>query len=215
MLQLKIVRLTNLFLTRTFSLLTALVIRSFWLGKTEGLTNIPTTPCILISNHESYLDFLLIGYVLKRKANKNFTFWAKTKVVNHHIWKIYSNIFNSIEVAGNLRKINELSSQAMNNGHYVCIFPEGKRTRDGKLQPFLKGYLRLASTIGCQIVPVHLENTFIAWPAHRKLPGYKKCNITIYPPIEISKDLTEEEIDQINLTIMEKYESFRSKSQVQ
>lgn len=212
--QLKIVRLTNLFFTRTFSLLTALVIRSSWLGKTEGLTNIPATPCILISNHESYLDFLLIGYVLKRKANKNFTFWAKTKVVNHHIWRTYSNIFNSIEVAGNLRKLNELSSQAMNNGQYVCIFPEGKRTRDGELQPFMKGYLRLASTIGCKIVPIHLENTFFAWPAHRLFPRYKKCNVTLYPPIEISKDLTEEEIDQINLTIMKKYESFRSKSRV-
>ena len=211
--QLKIVRLINLFFVRTFSLITALVIRSVWLGKAEGLTNIPSTPCILISNHESYLDFLLIGYVLKRKADKNFTFWAKTKVVNHHIWKIYSNIFNSIEVVGNLRKLNELSSQAMSNGQYVCIFPEGKRTRDRKLQPFMKGYLRLASQIGCNIVPVYLENTFIAWPAHRLFPGLKKCNITIFPPIEISKDLTEEEIDQMNLTIMKKYESFRSKSQ--
>ena len=212
--QLKIVRLTDLFFTRTFSLITAFVIQSFWLGKTEGLSNIPATPCILISNHESYLDFLLIGYVLKRKANKNFTFWAKTKVVKHCIWKTYSNIFNSIEVVGNLRKLNELSSEAMSNGHYVCIFPEGKRTRDGELQPFMKGYMRLASQIGCKIVPVYLKNTFLSWPAHRLFPGFKKCNITIYPPIEISKDLTEEEIDQINLTIMKKYESFRSKSQV-
>ena len=212
--QLKIVRLTDLFFTRTFSLITAFVIQSFWLGKTEGLSNIPATPCILISNHESYLDFLLIGYVLKRKANKNFTFWAKTKVVKHCIWKTYSNIFNSIEVAGNLRKLNELSSEAMSSGHYVCIFPEGKRTRDGELQPFMKGYMRLASQIGCKIVPVYLENTFLTWPAHRLFPGFKKCNITIYLPIEISKDLTEEEIDQINLTIMKKYESFRSKSQV-
>jgi len=204
---------SNFFFTRIFSFATASLIRSFWLGKTEGISNIPDSPCILISNHASYLDFLLIGYVLKRKANKNFTFWAKTKVINHFLWKTYSNIFNSIEVVGNLRKLNELSSQALNKGQYICIFPEGKRSRDGKLQPFKKGYLRLASSIGTNIVPVQLENTFLAWPAHQLLPKFKKCSITFYPPIEISKDLTEDEIDQINLTIMKAYEIFRSKSQ--
>jgi len=190
---------------------TAVLIKFLWLGKIEGLRNIPASPCIIISNHESYLDFLLLGYVLKRKANLNFSFWAKPKVRNHFIWRVYSNIFNTIEVNGNINKLNDQSRLALKSGKYVCIFPEGKRTRNGELQPFMKGYLRLASTIGIELVPVFLENTFAAWPAHKLLPKFHKCSLAFYPPIQIPEGLTEEEINLINTDMMKKYEDFKTK----
>lgn len=208
----RIVRIANSVLGKTLSVVTAFLIRCFWVGRINKISNIPAIPCILISNHESYLDFLLIGYALRNKAKIKFSFWAKTKVVNHLIWRIYSNIFNSIEVNGNLRKLNEISQQAINRGEYICIFPEGKRTRNGDLQHFWKGYLRLASSIGIEIIPVFLENTYIAWPSHRLLPIFKRCHVTFHPSIKISKDLTEEEIDKINSTIMHKYKEFRENS---
>jgi long-chain acyl-CoA synthetase len=207
-----IVRHANSLFIKIFSYTSAFLIRTFWLGKTEGLEYIPDTPCIIISNHESYLDFLLLGYVLRRKANKNFSFWAKTKVLNHFIWKIYSNIFSTIEVNGSIRKLNELSQQAMERGEYVCIFPEGKRTRNGKLQVFMMGYLRLASLIGTEIVPVYLENTFRAWPSHKLFPRFRKCQITFFPSVAVSKELTEEELEEVNRTMMKKYEEFSNKS---
>ena len=208
----RIVRIAISFLGKILSVVTAFLIRCFWVGRINKISNIPPTPCILISNHESYLDFLLIGYALRNKAKIKFSFWAKTKVVNHLIWRIYSNIFKSIEVNGNLRKLNEISQQAINRGESVCIFPEGKRSRNGQLQPFQKGYLRLASSIGIEVVPIFLENTYIAWPSHKLLPNFRKCNITFHPAIKISKDLTEEEISEINLTLMKKYEGFSKKS---
>jgi 1-acyl-sn-glycerol-3-phosphate acyltransferase len=207
-----LVRYVNTCFQRIFAYSTAFLIRSFWLGKIEGLRHIPATPSIIISNHESYLDFLLLGYVFKKKANLNFSFWAKSKVRNHFVWKIYSNIFSTIEVNGSLRKLNELSQQSLESGKHVCIFPEGKRTRNGELQPFMKGYLRLASTIGIEVIPVFLKNTYGAWPSHKLFPKFQKCNITFYPSIKIPVGLTEEEIDEINLDMMKKYEGFRNKS---
>jgi len=203
--QKRIRKITRSFFIKLMSEITAFLIKSFWLGKVEGLSNIPETPCIVISNHESYLDFLLLGYTLKRKSDKSFRFWAKTKVVNHTIWKIYSNIFNSIEVNGNIRKLYELSTQALNIGEYVCIFPEGRRTRDGDIQPFKEGYLRYATSIGIEIVPAYLTNTFRVWPAHNFLPKFRKCGVTFYPSIKIEKNLTEDEIHQVNLMIIENY----------
>lgn len=193
---------------KIISNISALLIKAFWLGKIEGLDFIPASPCIIISNHASYLDFLLLGYVLKKKANKDFRFWAKTRVIKHAFWKTYSNIFNSIEVNenGNHRKLNELSLQALNDGHYVCIFPEGRRSRNGDLQEFKPGYLHLASTKGIEVVPAFLENTFETWPSHKKLPRLRRCNITFYQPVKIPKNLSESETDELNLMLMKKYE---------
>jgi long-chain acyl-CoA synthetase len=199
---------------KMFSIISAWMIKIFWLGRIEGLHNIPAKPCIIISNHASYLDFLLLGYIFKRTTNIRFRFWAKTKVTKHFLWKIYSNIFHSIEVNenGNFRKLNELSLEALNNGEYVCIFPEGKRSRNGDLQEFKVGYLRLALSAGIDVVPVFLENTFEAWPTHKSFPKPKRCNITFHPTFKISKDLTETEINEVNSMIRRKYEEFKKES---
>lgn len=187
------------------SFFTAILIRIFWLGKIEGLENIPASPCIIISNHASYLDFLLLGYVLKRKSGKKFRFWAKTKVVKHSLWKTYSKLYNSIEVNGNFRKLNELSAQAIQNGECVCIFPEGQRTRNGTIQSFKSGYLRLAASSGIEVVPAFLENTYLAWPAHNFLPKFRKCHVRFYPSIPIEKNISETMLDELNVRIMKKY----------
>jgi 1-acyl-sn-glycerol-3-phosphate acyltransferase len=201
-------------LVKFFSIFNACMIRVLWLGKVEGIQHIPDTPCVIISNHESYLDFLLLGYVLKRKAKKNFRFWAKTKVVNHSIWKTYSRFFDTIEVNenGNYRKLNELSVQALNNGEYVCIFPEGRRSRNGNLQVFKTGYLRLATAANIKVVPAFLENTYKTWPAHRLWPKIRRCKITFHPPFEVPKNLTESETEELNQSIMNKYQSFKKLS---
>lgn len=205
---------TQMILLKTFSLANAWIIKTFWLGKIEGLDHVPTSPCIIISNHESYLDFLLLGYVLKKNAHKDFRFWAKTKVIKHCIWRFYSNLYNTIEVNenGNWRKLNELSLQALSNGEYVCIFPEGSRSRNGDMQKFKVGYLRLASANRVKVVPAFLENTYNTWPAHRSFPRIRRCKITFYPPMEIPKDLTESEIEEFNLIVMTTYESFKVRS---
>jgi long-chain acyl-CoA synthetase len=198
-----------------FSILNVWLINACWLGKVSGLKNLPKTPCIIISNHESYLDFILLGYVLRKKAGINFTFWAKTKVIKHILWKTYSNIFSTIEVYenGTNRKLNELSIQVINGGSYVCIFPEGRRTRNGELQNFKEGYLYLAAAGAIEIVPVFLENTFKAWPMHQKLPKPKRCNITFLPSFHVQDNLNEIQISDLNARVMEKYHQFKSGKQ--
>ncbi len=189
------------------------MIQTFWLGKIKGIENIPDKPCIIISNHESYLDFLLIGYVLKRKANKEFRFWAKTKVIKHSLWRFYSSMFDSIEVCecGNFRQLTELSLQTLNGGKFVCIFPEGRRSRNGNIQNFKAGYLKVAATSGIEIVPLFLENTFEIWPAHQKFPKPKRCSISIYPAYKIPKGMSDSEIDELNLMIRSEYDTYKLK----
>lgn len=197
---------------KIIAFITAFVIKTFWLGRVNGLSNIPQNPSVIISNHLSYLDFLLIGYVLNRKANKRFRFWAKTKVVNHSIWKFYSGIFQSIEVdcGHGFRTLYEMSQQAITDGEFVCIFPEGTRSKDGNLMPFKEGYIKLAATCSVEILPIYLENTFVAWPSHKSLPKIQRCNLTFYPALTISKDPSRMEIEQVNLAMMDQYYAWQT-----
>jgi 1-acyl-sn-glycerol-3-phosphate acyltransferase len=203
--------MNNRMLSKIITELTAVLVKSLWLGRIDGISKIPTHPCIIIANHESYLDFLLIGYSLNRKAKIPFIFWAKSKVLRHSLWKIYSGIFGTIEVGdhGGIDKLLETSKQAMQNGNYICIFPEGTRSRTGDLQYFKQGYLRLATDTGKEIVPVFLENTYHAWPSTSRLPKRRKCNITFLSSIQISKNMKKSEIDTINQTIMKTYRELK------
>jgi long-chain acyl-CoA synthetase len=101
--------------------------------------------------------------------------------------------------------------QVINQGIYVCIFPEGKRTRNGELQKFKEGYLYLAASGALEVAPVILENTFKAWPTHQKLPKLKRCNITFLPPFQVSDNLNEAQIGDLNAMVMEKYLDSKTK----
>ena len=201
-------------ITNTINFTTAKVVQWMWLGEITGTHNIPGHPCILIANHESYLDFLLIGYSLVKIACVPFRFWAKPKVTHHYLWKKYSEIFSAIEVGkeSSVSELMDISGKALEQGNYICIFPEGTRSRTGELLPFKQGYLKLASTFGLEIVPIYLEHTFDAWPPQKRLPHKKKCNVTFYPPIQIAKDTKRPDIERLNREIMGKYLKYRRKS---
>jgi 1-acyl-sn-glycerol-3-phosphate acyltransferase len=70
-------------------------------------------------------------------------------------------------------------------GKALVIFPEGGRTRDGRLQAFKPGAFRLALLHGAPIVPVTLSGAFQIWPAHRLLPRPGKLTVTYHAPIGV------------------------------
>jgi 1-acyl-sn-glycerol-3-phosphate acyltransferase len=58
-----------------------------------------------------------------------------------------------------LKKLWRLTQEAINGGTSLIIFPEAKRTRDGKLNAFEDGGFRLAQNLGLPIVPVTLDGS--------------------------------------------------------
>lgn len=58
-----------------------------------------------------------------------------------------------------LKKLWRLTQEAINSGTSLIIFPEARRTRDGKLAPFQDGGFRLAMQLGVPIVPVTLDGS--------------------------------------------------------
>lgn len=186
------------------------LIKKLWIDKIEGLENIPKEgPCIIIVNHSSYIDFLIIGTLFEGILNTPISFWANLKVVNHPIFKYYAKYFKCIAVDVNNPTLEfwKNSVRRINEGIFLCIFPEGTRSRNGKIAEFNPGYLRLASNTKTKIIPIFLSNTFNILPPNKKIPNFQKSNIKIFKPIEMQIKINKNEISDFNLEIFNKYYS--------
>jgi 1-acyl-sn-glycerol-3-phosphate acyltransferase len=82
----------------------------------------------------------------------------------------------------------------------LMIFPEGERTRDGRLQPFKPGAFRLAVSREVPVLPVTIAGGDRAWPPGCVLPRPERITITYHPllhpvpardPREAARDLTD------------------------
>jgi 1-acyl-sn-glycerol-3-phosphate acyltransferase len=69
-------------------------------------------------------------------------------------------------------------------GRCVAVFPEGTRTRDGRLGAFRGGAALAARRAGVPIVPAAIQGAFEAWPRHRALPLPRAVRVTFGPPLD-------------------------------
>jgi len=123
-----------------------------------GEENIPREgPALLISNHVSFVDALLVGAPLPRIVR--FMLHREYYDLNSLNWFFRS--LHSIPVsANNRRDIVESLKRARNEldkGHVVCIFAEGAISRTGRLLPFKRGFEKIVEGSNIPIVPVHLD----------------------------------------------------------
>ena len=95
----------------------------------------------------------------------------------------------------------QTSVQCLQRGDFLCIFPEGTRTRTGQLQDFKLGYLRLAAETGAPVLPVRLANSYDVWPPHRRFPRLRRVGIEFHKPVQVAPDLSPSELRNLNAFI--------------
>lgn len=133
-----------------------------------GRKNIPTTgPVLIIANHQSFFDPILVGLVSPRQL---YSLARRTLFVGRFGTLIRSlkAIELDIESVGKdgLRKILFY----LERGEGVVIYPEGTRTDTGKLGPLQPGVQLLIRRTKCPVVPVGIAGAFEALPWWRKRP---------------------------------------------
>lgn len=176
-------------------------------GVIEG--ELPPGRVLLVSNHESYLDWLLLYSWFEVKHRKKIHFIAKRKLFLHQFWRrllIYSDAIYipSFQRKGALALLDKI----LDNGGIVGIFPEGRRSRSGSLQKSHSGFVRIALRKKVQIVPVGLIGFYEAWPPNRFLPHFKgvRLKIKIGKPISLEeykeKDLSRKDYRKITRKVM-------------
>ncbi|HZK80850.1 MAG TPA: lysophospholipid acyltransferase family protein [Humisphaera sp.] len=178
--------------------------------KVYGAYNIPKTGGVLIvSNHQSYLDPILLSTCLDR----TLSYLAKAELFTNRYfgWLIRNlNAFPVEQGAGDIAAVKE-SITRLQEGHVLNIFPEGSRTEDGEILPLEKGVALVIRRAKVPVVPVAIVGSWEAWPKGRKLPYFRPIRVLIGPPMnELWKLSRDEIIAELDKTLKAMYEEFRA-----
>lgn len=130
-------------------------VKVFYHQRVKGLENLPKEGgVLLVSNHVSYLDVVIIGVSLDRPVR--FLSWEAFE--RHWIMRWVTRCMGSIPVAEEKAKdAIQRAAVALQAGEVVCIFPEGHVTRNGALLPLQRGFELIARRAQAPIVPMAID----------------------------------------------------------
>jgi len=146
-----------LLLAQTIRLLLATFLRLLYRIRVVGLEHVPAEGgAVLVSNHVSWIDGLLIPYALPRPIR--MIAWADNLA---HPWIAWFTRAMGVIPIGSRRKAVVRSiraaRRALRNGELIGIFPEGGISRTGQLQKFQPGFLSILKGTPAPVVPVYLD----------------------------------------------------------
>ncbi len=140
------------------------VMNPLWRMRLEGRERLPWRgPAVLVANHLSMLDILVL-YGLFRP----FKWVAKAELFRVPIvgWNMSLNDYVPLWRGDrdSIRRMMDRCRTHLARGTPVLLFPEGTRSRDGRMQPFKDGAFRLAVEAGCPVIPIAVTGTFDSLP---------------------------------------------------
>ena len=154
----------------------------------EGKETLQTGhPYIFAANHQSQFDiFALQGFL-----GVDFRWLAKKELFKVPIWGAAMRRAGYIPIdrSHGRKAIKSLDQAAKKiaKGTSVIIFPEGTRSKDGKLQKFKSGAMLLAIKSGVPLVPVAITGTYNVLPKGRLLVRAGQVRIKVGQPIDSKK----------------------------
>jgi 1-acyl-sn-glycerol-3-phosphate acyltransferase len=167
------------------------VLRAIWRPHVIGLEHVPRTGAlILASNHQSFIDSVVIPAVTPRPVN----FLAKSdyfegRGVKGTLVKAWFETFGALPVDRSDSKAAIASLDTalgvLSEGGAFGIYPEGTRSRDGRLYRGRTGVAQLALTSGAPIVPVGLLDTDRLQPVGSNRPRLVRITVKFGEPIDV------------------------------
>ncbi len=162
--------------------------------KVEGLHHVPATgPVIVASNHLSFADSMVIPFVLPRKvvflAKSDYFTGTGVKGALVRAWFEGLGML-PVDREDTRAAIASLDTalEVLGRGEAFGIYPEGTRSRDGRLYRGRTGVAHLALTAGCPVVPVGLQGTAEMQPIGSNRPRLAKVTVRVGEPINVAGD---------------------------
>ncbi|MDR3232958.1 MAG: 1-acyl-sn-glycerol-3-phosphate acyltransferase [Planctomycetaceae bacterium] len=168
----------------------------FYAVRFYGYNNMPCRGgTVVICNHQSHFDPPLLAAGLRRRLN----FLARKTLFR---FKPFAYIIKQLDAVPleqdgiGFEGLKE-SLKRLRNGEMLLIFPEGERSWDGSIAPFLPNSLSIAQRSKCTILPTALAGCYEAYPRTQKYPNlFGKIRVIYGKPILFDeiKHLSEEEL---------------------
>jgi len=126
-------------------------------------------PVIFASNHQSFVDPLVIGSVIRQEI----FYFAKQEIFEWFFVRDLARFFNAFPTKrGNFdMEAIRFTKRILQSGRSLLMFPEGTRSKTGELQEARSGVAMLAYQNGSDIIPIHIYGTFRLRESFLKYPG--------------------------------------------
>jgi 1-acyl-sn-glycerol-3-phosphate acyltransferase len=161
--------------------------------KVHGRHNLPRHGgALIVSNHQSYLDPVVLAARLQRPLN----FVGKSELFSCPISAWIMRRFNAFPLRqgkGDIGAIKE-TIHRLREGHMLNIYPEGGRTPDGLIHEFQKGVALIIRRANVPVIPAVIVGSFKAWPIQRKKWRTAPIEVRFGPPLKLDGLHTDEEI---------------------
>jgi 1-acyl-sn-glycerol-3-phosphate acyltransferase len=162
-------------------------------------------PYVLISNHQSYLDILVLYGLFK-----HFKWVSKKEIFNIPIvgWNMSLNKYVAINRSNKFSSVKMMNDceAHLRRGSSIIIFPEGTRSNDGEMHAFKEGAFKLALNSKVPIMPIIVNGTLHGFPRNGFVFDHK-CRVVIKVldpiPYEVFANLPTKEIATMSHNIME------------
>jgi 1-acyl-sn-glycerol-3-phosphate acyltransferase len=174
----------------------AMVFRLIWRPTVVGRGNIPRHGAVILaSNHLSFIDSVVIPLVVPRRVR----FLAKAEYFEGHGLRghVTAMFFRAVDAVPVHRESQrdalsslELALDVLRDGHAFGIYPEGTRSRDGRLYRGRTGVGWLAMASGATVVPVTLIGTDRIQPVGARLPRVRRARIVFGLPVDPAAFIT-------------------------
>lgn len=170
------------------------IVNLIWIKKVEGLENIPKQNFILTSNHQSHLDQVINGYLC---VPRRFTYLGQIDkytgfegFLRNFLYKIAGVIpIHRYDEESKKRALKECVKR-LKKGEILIMYPEGTRTKDGKLQEFKIGVAKIHLKSEAPILPVAIKGNFEIVPVGKVFPKFKKIvEIRVGKPLFFKEEI--------------------------
>ncbi|MEK7415197.1 MAG: lysophospholipid acyltransferase family protein [Planctomycetota bacterium] len=152
-------------------------------------------PVVYASNHRAFLDPMLIGM----RSPVPIAYFAKASLWENPIFRWTLNVFKGIPIDRDNPGMGSMKGaiDRLKNGIPILVFPEGTRTRSGRVGHFKDGPALFARRGGVPIIPVYVVRTEQCWPRGKPLPllSSAKTEVRFGKPMLAPKELPPREQD--------------------
>jgi 1-acyl-sn-glycerol-3-phosphate acyltransferase len=149
----------------------------------RGVEHLPDRPCVLASNHASYLD----GMILVAALPRPYAFVAKRElrdqfVAGRYLARLGAEFVERFDIKRSVEDANRMAALVA-AGRSLLVFPEGTFVAGPGLLPFHLGAFLAAASAGVPIVPVRLRGTRDVLPADQWWPRRGAIEVDIGAPL--------------------------------
>jgi 1-acyl-sn-glycerol-3-phosphate acyltransferase len=171
------------------------IVKLIWIKEVRGIENIPKKNFILAANHQSHWDQVITAYLC---VPRKFTYLGQIDKYSFGVEGFLRNFLYFVAGVIPVHRYDEESKkraikeciERLKKGEILIMYPEGTRSKDGKIHEGKPGIAKIYLETGVPILPVAIKGNFEIMPIGKVFPKLKKIvKINVGKPLEFKEEL--------------------------